>query len=133
MARKAKHVFLSNAWLDAVEALRPAWPAPPAELDGLLINLVVKGGPDGDVQVHTNSGVVARGLDDSATTTVTVPYEVAQRLYVENDPSLVITSIMSGELTIEGDSAQVMALVSVQGEPTPEQLAFQRTIQDLTA
>lgn len=129
----AKHVFLSNGWLDAVEALRPEWPEPPAELSGLLINLIVKGGPDGDVQVHTSSGVVGRGLDPAAATTVTVPYEVAERLYVQNDPSLVMTSIMSGELTIEGDSAPVMALIGVQGEPTAEQVAFQRRIQDLTA
>ncbi|MDX6743621.1 hypothetical protein [Actinocorallia sp. A-T 12471] len=129
----AKHVFLSAAWLDAVEALRPEWPEPPAELAGLLINLIVTGGPDGDVEVHTNSGVVARGLDPAATATVTVPYEVAERLYVKNDPSLVMASIMSGELTIEGDSAQVMALIGVQGEPTAEQVAFQRKIQDLTA
>ncbi|GAB2834009.1 hypothetical protein GCM10022221_36070 [Actinocorallia aurea] len=129
----AKHAFLSEAWLDAVEALRPEWPEPPAELAGLLINLIVKGGPDGDVQVHTNSGVVARGLDASAATTVTVPFEVAERLYVKNDPSLVMTAIMSGELTIEGDSAQVMALIGVQGEPTAEQVAFQQKIQDLTA
>ena len=129
----AKHVFLSNGWLDAVEALRPEWPEPPAELQGLLINLVVKGGPDGDVEVHTDSGVVGRGLNAGAGTTVTVPYAVAERLYVQNDPSLVMTSIMSGELTIEGDPTPVMALVNVQGEPTAEQIAFQKKIQALTA
>lgn len=129
----AKHVFLSNGWLDAVEALRPEWPEPPAEVKGLLINLIITGGPDGDVHVHTDSGIVERGLHAGAATTVTVPYPVAERLYVQNDPSLVMTSIMSGELTIEGDSAQVMSMINVQGDPTPAQLAFQSKIQSLTA
>ncbi len=129
----AKHVFLSNGWLDAVEALRPEWPEPPAEVKGLLINLIITGGPDGDVQVHADSGIVERGLHPDAATTVTVPYPVAERLYVKNDPSLVMSSIMSGELTIEGDSAQVLAMINVQGEPTPQQLAFQEKIQAITA
>lgn len=128
----AKHVFLSNGWLDAVEALKAEWPEPPAEVKGLLINLVITGGPDGDVQVHADSGRVERGLNPAAATTVTVPYPVAERLYVQNDPSLVMSSIMSGELTIEGDSTQVMSMINVQGDPTPEQLAFQKKIQAIT-
>jgi len=129
----AKHVFLSNGWLDAVEALRPEWPEPPAEVKGLLINLVITGGPDGEVQVHADSGIVERGLNPDATATVTVPYPVAERLYIQNDPSLIMSSIMSGELTIEGDSTQVMSMINVQGDPTPEQLAFQKKIQAITA
>lgn len=129
----AKHVFLSNAWLDAVEALRPEWPEPPAETQGVLINLIVKGGPDGDVQVHTNSGQVERGLNPDAPTTVTVPYTVAQRLYVENDPSQLMTAIMSGDLTVEGDSGALLGFIAGQGEPTAAQIAFQGKIKALTA
>ncbi|GAB3703535.1 hypothetical protein GCM10027589_60060 [Actinocorallia lasiicapitis] len=126
------HVFLSNAWLDAVEALKPEWPEPPAEAKGIVVNLVVKGGPDGDVAVHSRDGVVERGLTD-APTTVHVPYEVAQRLFVDQDPSLVMAAVLSGELTIEGDSAQVMGLIADQAEPTPEQIAFHSRIKALTA
>ncbi|MEO5876940.1 MAG: hypothetical protein ABIS86_20215 [Streptosporangiaceae bacterium] len=127
------HVFLSNAWIDAIEALRPEMPAPPAEVEGVLINLIVKGGPDGDVEAHMKSGVMDRGLDPAAPTTVTVPYEVALRLYVHNDSEMVMAALSSGELTIEGDASQVMTLLSVEGEASPEQLAFQQKIQALTA
>lgn len=126
------HVFLSNAWLDAVEALKPDWPEPPEEARGVVINLIVKGGPDGDVRVHSRDGVVGRGLTE-APATVNVPYEVAQRLFVDQDPSLVMAAVMTGELTIEGDAAQVMGMIANQGEPTDEQVAFHKRIQDLTA
>jgi hypothetical protein len=127
------YVFLSNDWLDAMEALRPEWPTPPAEVEGVLINLIVKGGPDGDVEVHTKSGIVDRGLDPAAPTTVTVPYDVAQRLYVHNDSEQVMAALASGDLTIEGDASQVMTLISVEDEATAEQLAFQAKVQAFTA
>jgi hypothetical protein len=127
------YAFLSNDWLDAIEALRPEWPTPPAEVEGVLINLIVKGGPDGDVEVHTKSGFVDRGLDPAAPTTVTVPYDVARQLYVHNDSEQVMAALGSGDLTIEGDASQVMTFLSVEGEATAEQIAFQSKVQAFTA
>jgi hypothetical protein len=126
-------VFLSNDWLDAIEALRPQWPTPPAEVEGVLINLIVKGGPDGDVEIHTKSGIPGRGLDPAAPATVTVPYDVARQLYVHNDSEQVMAALGSGDLTIEGDASQVMTLLSVEGEATAEQIAFQAKVQAFTA
>ena len=44
-----------------------------------------------------------------------------------------MAALGSGDLTIEGDAAQVMTLLSVEGEATAEQLAFQSKVQALTA
>lgn len=131
------HVFLSNAWLEAVESLLPDLPAPPDRARGVVLDVVVTGAPDGDVRLHARDGVPGRGPAGDAPATLTVPYAVAERLFVDRDPSLVMQALMTGELTVAGDASQVMGLVlgggGSLGEGSAERAAFLRRVRDLTA
>jgi hypothetical protein len=129
------HPFLSDAWFDAVEALRDKAPAPPEQVADIAVNMVVTGGPDGDRALHFAEGRFDRGLVDGAPTTVTVPHRVARSMLVDLDPEVAITAFMTGEIRVEGDITRLMDLQQSAGamlSPTPEQLAFVGELRALT-
>ena len=128
--------FLSDAWFDAVEALRDKAPTAPEEIADMAVNMVVTGGPDGDRALHFAEGRFDRGLVDGAPTTVTVPHRVARSMLVDLDPEVAITAFMTGEIRVEGDVSRLLALQqSAAGAmltPTPEHLAFIGELRELT-
>lgn len=124
--------FLSDAWMDAVEAIHDEAPEPPEAMKDLVVNVTVTGGPDGDRDVHLLRGHFARGHAEGAPTKLTVPYEVAKDLFIEGNPSAAMQAFMGGKIKVEGDLTKVMALQSA-GAPSSEQAAFQARIKSLTA
>jgi hypothetical protein len=133
--RAVSYPFLSDAWFDAVEALRDKAPAAPEEVAGIAVNMVVTGGPDGDRALHFAEGRFDRGLVDGAPTTVTVPHRVARSMLVDLDPEAAITAFMTGEIRVEGDITRLMELQASAGAmlaPTTEQLAFIGQLRELT-
>ena len=127
--------FLSDAWFDALEALRDEAPPTPEEIADIAVNMVVTGGPDGDRTLHFAEGRFDRGLVDGAPTTVTVPHRVARAMLVDLDPEVAITAFMTGEIRVEGDFTKLMELQQSGGAmlaPTPEQLAFIGELRELT-
>src|SRR5581483_52091 len=127
--------FLSDAWFDAVEALRDKAPAPPEEVAGVAVNMVVTGGPDGDRTLHFAEGRFDRGLVDGAPTTVTVPHRVARSMLVDLDPEVAINAFFVGEIKVEGDITRLIELTQSNGAmlaATPEQLAFIGELRELT-
>ena len=133
--RPVAYLFLSDAWFDAVEALRDKAPTPPEELADVAVNMVVTGGPDGDRTLHFAAGRFDRGLVEGAPTTVTVPHRVARSMLVDLDPEAAITAFMTGEVRVEGDLTKLMELQQSAGAmltPTAEQLAFIGQLRELT-
>jgi hypothetical protein len=118
------HVFLSDDWFDAVEELRDEMPEPPAAAKDLKINIVVAGGPDGDR--------FERGLAEGAPTKLTVPFDVARAMFIDGNQQAGMQAFMSGQIKVEGDMTKLMAM-QAGGGPTPEQLAIQAKLKDLTA
>lgn len=125
------HLFLSEPWFDAVDELRSEQPDAPPALADASINITVTGGPDGDVDVHLAGGAFDREHTEGAPTKLTVPYEVAKKLFIEGDQSAAMQAFMSGQIKVEGDMTKVMALQTAA--PTDEQQAFQAKLADLTA
>jgi hypothetical protein len=126
------HEFLSDEWMDAVEALRDEAPEPPAVMKDLVLNVTVVGGPDGDLDVHLSSGQFERGHADSAPTKLVVPYDVAKSMFIEGNPQAAMQAFMSGQIKVEGDMSKIMAMQAA-GAPSPEQEAFQEKLKALTA
>ncbi|MGH9138987.1 MAG: SCP2 sterol-binding domain-containing protein [Acidimicrobiales bacterium] len=127
------HEFLSDEWMDAVEALRDEAPEPPAAVKDLKINLVVTECPFGEREGHLNAGQLARGFVDDAPTKLTVPFDVAKALFVNGDPQAAMQAFMAGKIKVEGDMTKLMAMQTAGAAPTEEQKAFQKKLQDLTA
>jgi putative sterol carrier protein len=125
------HEFLSDDWIAAVEALNAEAPEPPAATKDVVINLVVTDSPFGERESHIAAGKFLSRLDEGASTTMTMPYDVAKKLFVDQDQAASMQAFMSGQITISGDMTQLMKLQTA-GPPTAEQEAFQARIQDLT-
>ena len=135
LERPMAHPFLSDAWFEAIEALRDDAPAAPEEVADIAVNMVVTGGPDGERTLHFAHGRFDRGLVEGAPTTVTVPYRVARAMLVDLDPNAAITAFMNGEIKVEGDITRLMELQSSAGAiltPSPDHLAFIGRIRELT-
>lgn len=124
--------FLSPQWITAVESLRSELPAPPAEAAGVCVNLVVTGGPEGDVDAHLIDGQLEVGLSDGAQTTVKIPFAFAKRLIVDGDPAAALQAVMSGELKIEGNVMNLLRLQETFATPSDEMVAFHQKVRDLT-
>ncbi|MGI8794122.1 MAG: SCP2 sterol-binding domain-containing protein [Acidimicrobiales bacterium] len=125
------HAFLSNDWFDAVEKLRAEQPEPDGAMADLTLNIVVTGGPDGEVEIHAKGGNFEKGLVDDAPTKLTVPYDVAKSIFIEGNQAAGMQAFMSGQIKVEGDMTKLMAMQG--GTPTPEAQAFQQKMKDITA
>lgn len=126
------HEFLSEDWFTAAEALRDEAPQPGPGAAGLVLNIVVEGGPGGQVPMRMDGGKLERGLADDAPTTVTLPYELAKRMFIDGDQSAGMQGFMSGQIKVSGDMTKLMAMQGAGG-PTAEQKAFQEKLQAITA
>jgi putative sterol carrier protein len=126
------HEFLSDEWIAAVEALNDEAPEPAEVVKDIVINIVVTDTPFGERHSHLKVGRLEQGLADDAPTTMTMPYDVAQQLFVAQDQQATMQAFMSGKITITGDMTLLMKL-QMAPPPTAEQEAFQAKIRDLTA
>ena len=105
------HRFLSDGWFEAAEKIRAEINPPvPDLIKDLVINLVVKNGPDGDIEAKMEAGRFLKGLAASAPTKLTVPYDVAHKMFIEQDPQASMQAFMSGQIQVEGDMSIAMQL-----------------------
>jgi putative sterol carrier protein len=126
------HAFLSDGWFDEAEKLRQEInpPVPDAARD-LIINLVVKDGPQGDVEARIAGGKFERGLAADAPTKLTVPYTVARSMFIDGDQQASMQAFMSGQIQIEGDMAKLMQMQG-GGPPAPEAETLRQRIKEMT-
>lgn len=125
--------FLTEEWFAKVEELRVAAGEveAPAALAGLVINVTVNGGPNGDTEMALVSGMLEHGHHADGATTMILPADLAKRIFIEGDQSAGMQGFMTGQIRIEGDMSKLMALQTAQ--PTASQLALQQQIKEVTA
>ena len=127
------HAFLSDDWFaEASKIFREIAPPVPAAIQDLVINLRVKGGPSGDVEARMAAGQLLPGFGAGAPTTLTIPYDVARKMIVENDQNAAMQAFMGGQIQIEGDMSRVMAMQAA-GPPSPQSLELAQRIREMTA
>ncbi len=127
----AKAAFLSEEWFDQVKAIRDGMGdiEIPAQIQDLVLNITVTT-DSGEVDMCMNCGNLEKGHNDSATTKMILPIDLAKRLFVENDQSAGMQGFMSGQIKIEGDMSKLMAMQSV--EPTAQQEELRQKILEAT-
>ncbi|HVX18843.1 MAG TPA: SCP2 sterol-binding domain-containing protein [Acidimicrobiales bacterium] len=123
--------FLSDPWLDAVQELA-AEAGTGAMPNGVELNLVVTGGPEGDRELHVSDGVFGSGLLDSAPTKLTVPYDVAKKMFISGDQSAAMQAFMSGQIKVEGDMTKLMAMQAGGGSAADGE-AIQAKLREITS
>jgi hypothetical protein len=127
------HTFLSDDWFAAATKIfQEVQPPVPAAIQDLVINLRVKGGPKGDVEARLAGGQLLPGFGAGAPTTLTLPFDVARKMMVENDPNAAMQAFMSGQIQIEGDMSKVMAMQAA-GPPSAESIQVAQRIREITA
>jgi hypothetical protein len=126
------HQFLSDGWFDEAEKIRAELNPPvPEIIQDLVINLVVKDGPEGDIEAKIEAGRFVKGLAAEAPTKLTVPYDIAKKMFIDQDPQASMQAFMSGQIQVEGDMTKVMAMQAA-GPPSEEAVQVQNRIQEMT-
>jgi len=126
------HAFLSDSWFDEIETIRQEHNPPvPDVIKDLVINLVVEGSPSGSIEAHMAAGRFVKGLADAAPTKLTVPFDVAKKMFIENDQTASMQAFMSGQIKVEGDMTKLMAMQAA-GPPSPEAIKVQEAILAMT-
>jgi hypothetical protein len=126
------HEFLSGDWFDEADRLqREIDPPVPEAIAQLVINLTVTAGPSGDIAARMEAGRMAIGHAEAAPTTLSLPYEVARKMFIEGDQNAAMQAFMSGEIKVEGDMAAMMGMQAA-GAPGPEAQDLSARIKEMT-
>lgn len=124
-------VFLTDAWFEQVEQLgneAGELNLPPA-LANMVINLKVSDAEQ-DIEANYANGLLHKGLNDSATTTLLLDRDTLQSIVTDFDMNQIMGAFMSGDIRVEGDMSQLMALQSAR--PSSEQKELFRSIKSMT-
>jgi hypothetical protein len=126
------HEFLSDEWFAEVDKIRADNPVPPATGPGadIKLNITVTGAPGGDKDIHMDAGEFGEGHVE-APTKMTVPYEVAKKVFIDQDQQAGMQAFMQGQIKVEGDMSKLMAMQTAQ--PSAEQTALMKKIAEITA
>ena len=127
------HKFLSDSWFVELEKIVTEIGdlEVPDAVKELKLNMEVSNGPDGTVEAHIDGGIFKKGLVDGAPTKLKVPYEIAQKLFIERDQNAGMQAFMSGQIQVEGDMSKLMSM-QAGGGPTPQQQKLEEAIRGMT-
>ena len=124
-------VFLTDAWFEQVEQLgneAGELNLPPA-LANMVINLKVADAGQ-DIEANFADGLLHRGLNADATTTLLLDRDLLQSVITNFDMNEVMGAFMGGKIRVEGDMSQLMALQSAR--PSAEQKELFKSIRSMT-
>ncbi len=124
-------VFLTDAWFEKVEQLgneAGELNLPPA-LATMVINLKVSDAEQ-DIEANYANGLLHKGLNDNATTTLLLDRDTLQSIVTDFDMNQIMGAFMNGNIRVEGDMSQLMALQSAR--PSSEQKELFRNIKSMT-
>jgi len=132
--------FLSDEWLEKAKAIREEYRGKAGEPPHVVkMNLNIKDCPDGvgdggTVAAHMDSTDGEMEMDLGHVTepqlTVTVPYDVAKAIIVDNNPQAGMQAFMSGQIVVTGDVTKLMAMQSGAIDPVQAEIAGR--IQEIT-
>ncbi len=125
--------FLSDGWFDEVKKITEAAGdlEIPDAIKDIKINLVVSDSPDGTIDAHIAGGSFGKGALPDASTKLKLGYELAGKLFIEQDQNAGMQAFMSGQIQVEGDMSKMMAMQS-GGGPTEKQKKVQEQIKSMT-
>ena len=114
------HPFLSSAWLDEARAIREKYAAEAAKVTASIrMNQVITDVPEsvgsGDTIrafMDTSSGDVVMELGEleAPDLTLTIDYDTARKIFVEQDQAAGMQAFMSGKIKVQGDMMKMMAM-----------------------
>ncbi len=124
-------VFLTEEWFNEVEQLgQDAGDLNlPPSLANMVINLKVTDDNE-TIEANFANGLLNRGLNDEATTTLLLDRATLQSIITDFDMNQVMGAFMSGKIRVEGDMSQLMAVQTAR--PSSEQKELFKKVRDMT-
>ncbi len=117
-----KYKFLSQEWIDEAKRLRSEMEGEaPAPAHEVRMNQIITDVPfgDGEIQAHmdTSDGEMKMDLGhiENPDLTVTLDYETAKALIVDNNPQAGMQAFMAGKVKVQGDMTKLMAMQQTGG------------------
>lgn len=135
----ATYPFLSDEWIAEARRIHEAYRGQGAEAPpDVRMNLVVTDVPFGagtiDAHVDTTSGELDLELGhlDAAEATLTLDYDTARAILVDQDQQAVMKAFMGGRIKVQGDMTKLIVLQGSIG--TADAAAFEAAgrIRDMT-
>ncbi len=136
----ATHPFLSPEWIDEARRIHEEYrgrTAPvPAEI---RVNMIVTDVPFGsgslDAHVDTATGEleIDTGHLDTADMTLTLDYDTARAILVEQNPQAGMQAFMGGRIKVQGDMTKLMILQGQLGAADPVALEVAGKVRDITS
>lgn len=126
----AKYPFLSEEWMEEAHKIREEFHgqvSPPAHV--VRMNQVITDVPFGDGPINayldTSNGDLELDLGEleNPDLTVTVDYETAKAIFVEQNPQAGMQAFMAGKIKVTGDMTKLMAMQSQAPDPVAQQVA----------
>jgi hypothetical protein len=125
----AAHEFLSPEWIEAARALHAASLGEEEPAVALKMNLVVEEVPFGsgrlDAHLDTTSGVleIELGHLPDADVRVSLDYETAKAVIVDQDAEAAMSAFMAGKVRVEGDMTKLLNYQAAPPTPRQQELA----------
>lgn len=124
-------VFLTDEWFEQVEQMGQKageLNLPPA-LANMIVNLKVSD-TEQDIEASFANGLLHRGLNDAATTTLLLDRSILQSIITDFDTNEIMGAFMGGKIRVEGDMSQLMAVQTAR--PSAEQKELYSNIKSMT-
>ena len=109
--------FLSEEWMTEARVIRAKYEGQTSAVaQSIRVNQVITGAPFGEGTVKafidTSSGSVVMELGELETpdVTVTVDYDTARKLFVDQDQAAGMQAFMGGKIKVQGDMMKMMAM-----------------------
>ena len=124
--------FLSDEWFAKVKELSADAGELniPGPLKDLTINLNVTLADGSVKKVHLAAGQFEQGEKAGAPVTVSVPAEIAKKIFIDMDPQAGMQAFMSGQMRVDGDVTKLMVLQTVQ--PSADLRDLLEDVKDIT-
>ena len=135
----ATHPFLSPEWIDEARKIHDEYRGKTAPVPAeVRVNLIVTDVPFGsgslDAHVDTSSGEleIDTGHLDASDLTLTLDYQTARAVLVEQNPQVAMSAFMGGRIKVQGDMTKLIVLQGQMGAADPVALEVAGRIRDLT-
>jgi len=127
-----RYPFLSDAWFARVDELVAAAGdlQIPSAMKAVELNVTVTS-PDGDTQLVMKDGLFTRGHRAGVATTLTLPAELARKIFVDGDTAAGMQGFLEGAIRVDGDLSKVVAMQTV--EPSEPQKRLTQQIAAITS
>jgi hypothetical protein len=126
----AKHPFLSDEWLAAVDVLVDTHGTQTVPGTAIVMNVTITDTPFGlERELHVGAadghGQWGLGHVEHADITLTTDYATAREIFLTLDPAIGLSAFLDGRVRLQGDLAKlfaVQAAAAAAGDPGPSAL-----------